>query len=80
MLPDYVAAGVSGIAIGTNDLSQLLLGVDRDRAEFGEIYTESHPAVLAAIAQILQTAQQLKLPCSICGQGQGATRRWWTIW
>ena len=31
LLPEYIRAGVRGIAIGTNDLTQLLLGVDRDR-------------------------------------------------
>ncbi|MFE4107867.1 putative PEP-binding protein [Almyronema epifaneia] len=68
LLSAYAQAGIRGIAIGTNDLTQLLLGVDRDRPEFSELYTESHPAVLAAIAQLMQTAQQLQLPCSICGQ------------
>ena len=68
LLPSYVQAGVSGITLGTNDLTQLLLGIDRDRPEFASAYTESHPAVLAAIAQLIQQAQQLKLPCSICGQ------------
>ena len=36
MLPEYIAAGVQGIAIGTNDLTQLLLGVDREREDFAK--------------------------------------------
>ncbi|NJM66219.1 MAG: phosphoenolpyruvate synthase [Acaryochloris sp. RU_4_1] len=67
-LPEYVAAGVQGIAIGTNDLTQLILGVDRDHAYLAQHYGENHPAVLAAIAQLVQTAKELDIPCSICGQ------------
>jgi pyruvate, water dikinase len=68
LLADYVAAGVEGIAIGTNDLTQLLLGVDRDQAVMATAFDEAHPAVLRAIAQLIQTAHTLGIPCSICGQ------------
>lgn len=67
LLPDYVAAGVQGIAIGTNDLTQLLLGVDRDSPDFAG-YDERHPAVQRAIAQLIQQAKSLGIPCSLCGQ------------
>lgn len=67
LLRDYAAAGVSGVAIGSNDLTQLLLGVDRDQAAFSEIFDERHPAVQAAIAQIIQQSQALQLPTSLCG-------------
>ncbi|MDV2993373.1 MAG: Phosphoenolpyruvate synthase [Chroococcidiopsis sp. SAG 2025] len=68
LLPQYVKAGVQGVSIGTNDLTQLLLGVDRDRGELAANLNERHPAVLQAIAQIIQMAQQANIPCSICGQ------------
>jgi len=68
LLPDYVRAGVQGIAIGTNDLTQLLLGVDRDHATMASAFDARHPAVKAAIAQLIQQARQLGIPCSICGQ------------
>lgn len=68
LLPDYVAAGAQGIAIGSNDLTQLLLGIDRDQPQFAAAYSQMHPAVLQAIHQLIQTARQLKIPCSICGQ------------
>jgi pyruvate,water dikinase len=67
LLPDYVGAGVQGIAIGTNDLTQLLLGVDRDHALLASRFEARHPAVKAAIAQLIQQANQLGIPCSICG-------------
>jgi pyruvate, water dikinase len=68
LLPDYVKAGVQGIAIGTNDLTQLLLGVDRDHPQLSKVFTPQHPAVLRAIQLLVQTAKQLNLPCHLCGQ------------
>ncbi len=68
LLPHYVKAGVQGVSIGTNDLTQLLLGVDRDRGELAAAFDERHPAVMQAIAQIIQMARQANIPCSICGQ------------
>ena len=67
-LPEYVAAGVQGIAIGTNDLTQLLLGVDREHTYLTQKYSANHPAVRAAMSQLAKTAQELGIPCSICGQ------------
>ncbi|MDY7016147.1 MAG: putative PEP-binding protein, partial [Cyanobacteriota bacterium] len=68
LLPEYVKAGVQGISIGTNDLTQLLLGVDREQAEFGQFFDERHPAILNAIAQLIEQARLAGIPCSICGQ------------
>lgn len=68
LLPAYRQAGVQGIAIGTNDLTQLLLAVDRDQPVMASAYDERHPAVLAALAHLIQTARQEHLTCSICGQ------------
>ncbi|PSB27001.1 putative PEP-binding protein [Stenomitos frigidus] len=68
LLPDYVRAGVQGIAIGTNDLTQLLFGADRDHSAMASAFDARHPAVRAAIAQLIQQAKQAGIPCSICGQ------------
>jgi pyruvate, water dikinase len=69
LLPEYIEAGVQGIAIGTNDLTQLLLGVDRERSHFSSRGLDArHPASLKAIAQLIQTARDHRIPCSICGQ------------
>jgi pyruvate,water dikinase len=68
LLPDYVKAGVQGISIGTNDLTQLLLAVDRDREPLGSALDAGHPAVRRAIEQLIETARALSIPCSICGQ------------
>jgi pyruvate,water dikinase len=68
LLPEYVKAGVQGISIGTNDLTQLLLGVDREQGQLAQVFNELHPAVMGAIAQLIQMSQTAGIPCSICGQ------------
>ncbi|MBD2456142.1 phosphoenolpyruvate synthase [Nostoc sp. FACHB-87] len=68
LLPEYVKAGVAGISIGTNDLTQLLLGVDREQGQLTKIFDERHPAVMGAIAQLIQMAKNADIPCAICGQ------------
>ncbi|MEH2233187.1 MAG: putative PEP-binding protein [Nostoc sp.] len=68
LLPEYVKAGAGGISIGTNDLTQLLLGVDREQGQLAKVFDERHPAVMSAIAQLIQMAQSAGIPCSICGQ------------
>ena len=68
LMSEYVAAGVQGIAIGSNDLTQLLLGVNREQGEIAGYFDERHPAVLAAMKQLIETAQNHGIPCSICGQ------------
>ncbi|MCC5646883.1 phosphoenolpyruvate synthase [Nostoc sp. CHAB 5824] len=68
LLPEYVKAGADGISIGTNDLTQLLLGVDREQGRLAKVFNERHPAVMSAIAQLIQMAKSAGIPCSICGQ------------
>lgn len=69
LLSEYVQAGVQGIAIGTNDLSQLLLGVDREQEHFARKgLNANHPAMLKAIEQLITNAKAEGIPCSICGQ------------
>jgi pyruvate,water dikinase len=68
LLPELVKAGVQGICIGTSDLTQLILGVDRDQGVLATRFDETHPAVMNAIAQLIQSARALKIPCSICGR------------
>lgn len=68
LLPDYVEAGVQGISIGTNDLTQLLLGIDREQAELSRRFDERNPAILRAIERLIALARAEKIPCSICGQ------------
>ncbi|WP_328358710.1 phosphoenolpyruvate synthase [Mycobacterium sp. NBC_00419] len=67
-LPEYVGMGIDGVSIGSNDLTQLMLGVDRDSDLCAELYDESDGAVLDAIGQIITTARRLGVTASLCGQ------------
>lgn len=66
LLPDYVKAGVQGISIGTNDLTQLLLAADRDDKQMSMAFQARHPAVMRAIHQLISLCKQAGIPCSIC--------------
>ena len=68
-LPAYAAMGIDGVSIGSNDLTQLVLGVDRDSTICAELFDEMDGAVLDAIARIITTARDLGLTTSLCGQG-----------
>ncbi len=67
-LPSYVGMGIDGVSIGSNDLTQLMLGVDRDSDVCAELFDESDPAVLDAIGQIVNKARTLGVSSSLCGQ------------
>jgi pyruvate,water dikinase len=67
-LPEYVGMGIDGVSIGSNDLTQLMLGVDRDSDVCAELFDESDPAVLDAIGKIITTARELGITSSLCGQ------------
>ncbi|HET9004853.1 MAG TPA: phosphoenolpyruvate synthase [Gemmatimonadaceae bacterium] len=67
-LPDYAALGVTGVSIGSNDLTQLILGVDRDSEVLSELYDERDKAVLATIKTIIEECKRLRITSSICGQ------------
>ncbi|HEY8502111.1 MAG TPA: putative PEP-binding protein, partial [Solirubrobacterales bacterium] len=67
-LPRYAELGVAGISIGSNDLTQLLLGADRDSELVAEVFDERDGAVTEYIARLLERARELGLRTSICGQ------------
>ncbi|CAD5909932.1 phosphoenolpyruvate synthase [Planktothrix agardhii CCAP 1459/11A] len=67
LLPDYLKAGVQGISIGTNDLTQLLFGIDRNQMQVFPGLYESNPAFKKAIKQLIEIAKTANIPCSICG-------------
>jgi pyruvate,water dikinase len=67
-LDEYVRLGVTGVSIGSNDLTQLVLGVDRDNELLAPYYDERDRAVLDAIRAIIERAHALGVTASICGQ------------
>ena len=70
LLPD-LAPYVDFWSVGTNDLTQYLLAVDRNNARVADMYDGLHPAVLRALQQIVQTANLQAKPVSVCGELAG---------
>ena len=70
LLP-LIASKVDFVSIGTNDLTQYLLAVDRNNARVADVYESMHPSVIMALSHIHRTCQQLNLPVCICGELAG---------
>ena len=67
-IPEYAAMGIEGVSIGSNDLTQLMLGVDRDSEVCAELFDEADPAVLDAIGRIVGACHRSGITSSLCGQ------------
>jgi pyruvate,water dikinase len=67
-IPTYAQMGIQGVSIGSNDLTQLTLGVDRDSASCAALFDESDPAVLDTIERIISQSRTAGITSSLCGQ------------
>ena len=67
-LEEFIQVGISGVSIGTNDLTMMLLGVDRDNQEIANVYDERNPAVIQVLEYVVTTAAKQGVTSSICGQ------------
>jgi phosphotransferase system enzyme I (PtsI) len=65
---------VDFISIGTNDLIQYLLAIDRNDESVNYLYNPLHPAVLKVIAHVIKSANRSSIPSSICGEMAGDSR------
>ncbi len=68
---ERIVAEVDFVSVGTNDLVQYLLAVDRDNPWVADLYDPQHPAVVRALAQIARGAQAAGRPASVCGDIAG---------
>jgi pyruvate,water dikinase len=68
LLEKFLACGVDGVSIGSNDLTQLTLGIDRDSSKLAATFDERNEAVLMSIEKVVKGCKAAGVTCSICGQ------------
>jgi len=68
LLEKFLEVGIDGISIGSNDLTQLILGIDRDSSKLAETFDERNEAVLIALERAIKVSRNMGVTSSICGQ------------
>lgn len=68
MISDILAKKSDFFSIGTNDLTQYSLGVDRDNTNVAHLFSEFHPAIIRMIAQTVKNAKENNISVSVCGE------------
>ena len=68
LIDDFIDVGIDGISIGTNDLTMLTLGTDRDNENIAKDYDEMNPSVLWSLKRLITSAVKRGITSSICGQ------------
>ncbi len=68
IIEELCKEGIDFISFGTNDLTQLTLGIDRNNERLARIYNEMHPSVLGQMAKVIETCRKYGVETSICGQ------------
>ncbi len=68
VIEEICKEGIDFVSFGTNDLTQLTLGIDRNNGRIQKLFDEMHPAVLGEIEKVMKTCQQYNVKTSICGQ------------
>ncbi len=68
VIEDLCKEGIDFVSFGTNDLTQLTLGIDRNNGKIASLFDEMHPAVLGEMAKVISVCKKYKVKTSICGQ------------
>jgi pyruvate,water dikinase len=69
LMAEQFSQHIDGFSIGSNDLTQLTLGLDRDSSLVAHLYDERNPAVKEMLRMLIMTAKKMKVKVGICGQG-----------
>jgi pyruvate,water dikinase len=68
ILEKFLEVGIDGISIGSNDLTQLILGIDRDSEKLAKTFDERNEAVMVALERAIKVSRKMGVTSSICGQ------------
>jgi len=68
LIEDFIEEGIDGVSIGSNDLTMLTLGIDRDNEEVANEFDERDKAMLWSYEKVIKAANKYKISSSICGQ------------
>jgi len=68
LIDQFCKEGIDGVSIGTNDLTQLTLGIDRDNATLAKGFDERNEAVLRSLKRVITTCNRFGVTSSLCGQ------------
>ncbi|MBI2031537.1 MAG: phosphoenolpyruvate synthase [Candidatus Levybacteria bacterium] len=68
LLEDFIKVGVDGVSVGSNDLTMLVLGTDRDNNLVAKEFNEENQAILWALERVVKTTQKYNITSSLCGQ------------
>ncbi|MBN2121721.1 phosphoenolpyruvate synthase [Candidatus Micrarchaeota archaeon] len=67
-IDEFCEEGIDGVSIGTNDLTQLVLGIDRDNATLAKGFDERNNAIYRALETVIKTTAKYGVTSSLCGQ------------
>lgn len=68
LIDKFIDVGIDGVSIGSNDLTMLVTGTDRDNAEVAQAFDERSPAVYWALRRVIRACNKRGVTTSICGQ------------
>ncbi len=68
LIDKFIEVGINGVSIGSNDLTMLITGTDRDNAEVSKAFNERSPAVLWSVRRVIKHCNKAGVSSSICGQ------------
>ncbi|MDH7476578.1 MAG: phosphoenolpyruvate synthase [Microgenomates group bacterium] len=67
-LEEFLKIGIDGVSVGTNDLTMMLLGVDRDNEAVQHLYDDKNPVVFSIVEYVINLCRKYQVSSSICGQ------------
>jgi pyruvate,water dikinase len=68
LIDEFIKVGIDGVSVGSNDLTMLITGTDRDNAEVSKVFDEKSPAIYWSLKRVIKHCNKHGVSSSICGQ------------